>query len=397
MKRKLNKNRSLCLVSTILILAANLSACQSAPVEVFEQASVLEAQIPDGLSADEAASLASLDQIDDFPLYTMVYEGAFVPEEESLSALKYGEEPAWACSLFAAYGDPDEILYGRNFDWDFSPALLLFIDPPGGYASVSMVDIYYLGFKEDRAFGILDLPLEEQVGLLDAPYIPFDGMNEAGLAVGMAAVPPGNMEVDPAKETIDSLMVIRKILDGAATIDEAVQIIQSYNIDMVGTPVHYLISEKSGRSALIEFSKGEIIVMPNEYPWQIATNFLMSEIRTSPEIHCGRYGIMEEKLVDLEGELGPRQAMSLLKDVAQPSTQWSVVYRVSAGEVWVTMGGKFNQVHKIITGFDLGYIHDIFINIQEKGYVDFEPSKGTFQYLTPRLHLRPDTGRRCRS
>jgi len=33
---------------------------------------------------------------------------------------------AWACSLFAGLGDVEQRLYGRNFDWDHSPAVLLF-------------------------------------------------------------------------------------------------------------------------------------------------------------------------------------------------------------------------------------------------------------------------------
>ena len=335
----------------LTISVAPLWACQSGSVVVEPNPELLENVHPE-LSVHDIATLSSLEQIDDFPLYSMAYEGDLALSSESAALQKYGEEPAWACSLFAAYGDPDEILYGRNFDWDFSPALLLFMDPPGGYASVSMVDIYYLGFGEDQAFGIEDLSLEEQVGLLDAPYIPFDGMNETGLVVGMAAVPSGNIWEDPAKETIDSLMVIRKILDQAATIDEAVGIIQSYNIDMGSTPIHYLISEKSGRSALIEFSKGEIIVLPNENPWQLATNFLMSETRTSRDINCGRYKAIEEKLTDIWGRISPHQAMDLLDDVAQPSTQWSVVYRVSAGEIWVVLGGKYNEIHKIESGFE---------------------------------------------
>jgi hypothetical protein len=350
----MKKDRSkyfVCLLVLLTILVAPLWACQSGSVVVEPNPELLE-NVPPELSVHDIATLSSLDQIDDFPLYTMVYEGDPALEGENIALQRYGEEPAWACSLFAAYGDPDEILYGRNFDWDFSPALLLFMDPPGGYASVSMVDIYYLGFDGDRAFGIEELPLDEQVGLLDAPYIPFDGMNETGLVVGMAAVPPGRMEDDPAKETIDSLMVIRKILDQAATIDEAVEIIQSYNIDMGSTPIHYLISEKSGRSALIEFSKGEIVVLLNENPWQMATNFLMSETSTSRDISCGRYRAIEEKLTDLGGRISPRQAVDLLEDVAQPSTQWSVVYRVSTGEVWVVMGGKYNQVHKLESNFD---------------------------------------------
>ena len=335
----------------LTVLVAPLWACQASSAVAEPNPELLEI-IPPELSVSDIATLSSLDQIDDFPLYTMVYEGDPALEGENIALQRYGEEPAWACSLFTAYGEPDEILYGRNFDWDFSPALLLFMDPPGGYASVSMVDIYYLGFGGDRAFGITDLPLEEQAGLLDAPYIPFDGMNEAGLVVGMAAVPPGDMEEDPAKETIDSLMVIRKILDQAATIDDAVEIIRSYNIDMGSTPVHYLISEKSGRSALIEFSKGDIVVLPNENDWQMATNFLMSETSTSREISCGRYRAIDEMLTTLDGKISPGQAMTLLDDVAQSSTQWSVVYRVSAGEIWVVMGGEFSRVHKIESGFE---------------------------------------------
>lgn len=327
-----------------------LLACQSdSALAQLEPEAV--GQIPPGLSAQEVATLSSLEQIDDFPLYTMVFKGSFDNDENTLHE-RYQEESAWACSLFAVYGDDDEMLYGRNFDWDFSPALLLFTDPPGGYASVSMVDIYYLGYQGDRAFGIANFPMEQQVGLLDAPYLPFDGMNEAGLAVGMAAVPPGNMVLDPTKETIDSLMVIRKILDGAATIKEAVEIFNNYNIDMGSTPIHYLVSEKSGRSALIEFSKGEIVVLDNEYNWQIATNFLMSEAWTATEIHCGRYGAIEDTLARLNGKISPRGAMGLLDDVSQPSTQWSVIYRVSAGEIWIAMGGKYKQIHKIDSGFE---------------------------------------------
>jgi hypothetical protein len=339
------------LLGVLFMAASFLGACQPASV-VAEPNPELLGAIPAGLSDQGVAALTSLEQIDDFPLYTMVYSGDLAEIETTAARQRFGNEPAWACSLFAALGDSEEILFGRNFDWDFSPALLLFMDPPGGYASVSMVDIYYLGFGGERAFGITDLPLEEQVELLQAPLLPFDGMNEEGLMVGMAAVPPGNMEMDPAKETIDSLMVIRKILDQAATVDEAVEIIRSYNIDMVGTPIHYLIAEKSGRSALVEFSNGEMVVIPSQQAWQSATNFLLSETPSGSEISCGRFAAIEEQLAALEGSISPPRAMRLLEGVAQPSTQWSVVYRASAGEIWVVMGGKYNQIHKLTSGLE---------------------------------------------
>ncbi len=245
-----------------VVFAAMMGSCQAGPVIMEAAPDVDPNLILESLSPEEATTLASLEQVDEFPLYTMIFQAEYTSGEMTVAiSPMFQESPDWACSLFAIFGDPDDMLYGRNFDWDFSPGLLLFTDPPNGYASVSMVDLYYLGFGNDAAYGLVELPLEDLTGLLDAPYLPFDGMNEVGLAIGMAAVPEGGVPPDPDKQTIDSLLVIRKILDGAATIEEAVEIIKTYNIDWGSGPaLHYLVAEASGSSALVEFSKGEIVV-----------------------------------------------------------------------------------------------------------------------------------------
>ncbi len=333
------------LVVSLLML---FTGCQALPSVLSPTSDPFLAEISSGMSALEAATLSSLKKINDFPLYTMDYLAAY--DQGFVSDLS-GEErvfssPTWACSLFAAMGDPGDMFFGRNFDWEFSPALLLFTDPPDGYASVSMVDIAYLGFGRDRAFVLTDLSLSERSELLDAPYLPFDGMNEAGLVVGMAAVPPGRMEHDPTKETIDSLLVIRKILDQAATVNEAVVILKSYNIDMgSGPPLHYLIAEKSGRSALVEFSRREVKVITNTDPWQQATNFLVSETQTESEELYWRYALISERLTETEGQLNSKQAMQILEEVAQESTQWSVLYGFGTGEIQVVMGREYNNSH----------------------------------------------------
>jgi len=330
-----------------VVFAIILGSCQAGPVVIEAAPDVDSNLIPESLSPEEATTLASLEQVDEFPLYTMNFQAEYTSGEMTgaISPI-FQESPDWACSLFAIFGDPDDMLYGRNFDWDFSPGLLLFTDPPIGYASVSMVDLYYLGFGYDAAYGLAELPLEELTGLLDAPYLPFDGMNEAGLAIGMAAVPEGGVPPDPDKQTIDSLLVIRKILDGAATIEEAVEIIKTYNIDWGSGPaLHYLVAEASGRSALVEFSKGEIVVRENQHPWQAATNFLVSEAGADPATRCWRYGVITEQVEASEGKLSTDEAMSLLESVSQANTQWSVVYRISTSEVQIVMGRDYSNVH----------------------------------------------------
>lgn len=331
-----------------LVLITLLASCQSTRL-AQEPPSVLDpAQIPAGLSAEERATLASLEQVDEHPLYTMRYQTDYQPDDTSAGIpLEFEGQADWACSLFAVSGDPEEMLYGRNFDWDFSPGLLLFTDPEDGYASVSMVDLHYLGFGSEQAYGLEELPLEDLSRLLDAPFLPFDGMNEAGLAIGMAAVPDGGVPPDPEKETIDSLHVIRMILDGAASIEEALKIFQTFNIDWGSGPaLHYLVADASGRSALVEFSKGELVVHHNQDPWQAATNFLVSEASTAPATHCWRYGLITEQIETSNGSLTAAKAMSLLEAVSQTNTQWSVVYRISAGEVQIVMGREYSNLHR---------------------------------------------------
>ena len=318
----------------------------------------------DGLSDEEVATLSSLEQVDDYPLYAMHYHGAYNQRASSVEDVKRWVSanlpnsnlaalpPAWACSLFAALGDVDNMLYGRNFDWEYSPAVLLFTDPPDGYASVSMVDIAYLGFGRTRVGTLTDLPLIERRALLNTPFMPFDGMNQHGLVVGMAAVPASEMPYDRDKETIDSLMVIRKMLDHAHDVDEAVGILQSYNIRWGGgPPLHYLIADSSARSVLVEFYQGEMVMIPHETPWHLATNHLRAIAGETGPSGCWRYDNIYQRLTETGGQLTTQEAIDLLADVSQGGTQWSVVYGMSTGDVNVTMGRQYDNLHTFHLSF----------------------------------------------
>ena len=243
--------------------------------------------------------------------------------------------------------DKDNLLYGRNFDWEFSPALLLFTYPPDGYASVSMVNLAYFGFDSTSAENILDLPIEERISLLDTPYLPFDGMNAYGLAIGMAAVPPGNMQPDENKDSIGSIGVIRQMLDHARNVDEALEIIQGYNIDFGGGPaIHYLMADVSGRSVLVEYYNGEMYILENQEPWQRATNFLRSSVDDPADGGCWRYNKISEQLTEANGQIDTQEAMQLLADVAQSNTQWSVLYQMSTGTIDVVVGQQYRARHQ---------------------------------------------------
>jgi choloylglycine hydrolase len=291
--------------------------------------------------------LESVKKIDDHPLYWMKYEGSYDAEAPYEPPTALPATKNWACSLFFAMGNEERPLFGRNFDWQPSPALVLFTDPADAFATISMVDISYLGFeREDRKFE----SVEGRENLLQAPMIPFDGMNEHGLVVGMAAVEGAEVPVDDSKSTTGSLRIIRLCLDRCRTVDEAIDVFQQYNIDFRGGPqIHYLVADAAGASALLEYTDDGLQILrgDNEDDWQAATNFYMNGNERRANKLCGRYAEIQRRLADRKGELAPDEAMELLRDVAQEHTRWSVVYDLRHAEASVVMSRKFKKPIRI--------------------------------------------------
>jgi hypothetical protein len=311
---------------------------------------------------DEVRTLTSFRKVDDYPLYVMHTYFDYRFDEfledgnqrasnqattRALNEMPFhkhvsSHERPFACTCFATRNSSDEVLFGRNFDWVNRPTLLLFTHPPSGYHAVSMVDISYLGLDSG------EISWGDRLRLLDAPYLPFDGLNEAGLAVGMMAVPQARVPFDSQRMTLDSLQIVRLLLDHARTVEEAVALLQQYNIDWGGgPPLHYLVADASGASAVIEFVQGEMQVHRNKERWQLATNFVLSG--TTPEARktlCWRYARAEEALRGRSGDILPPEAMAILDTVSQPMTMWSVVYGLTAGEISIVMGRDYESVHE---------------------------------------------------
>jgi hypothetical protein len=289
-------------------------------------------------------TLATLEKVDDFPLYVMRYKGTYLFDffaEEGIEWGPYQEiyravNPD-ACTSFAAPNPDGMAVFGRNFDWSHRSSLVLFTDPPKGYASVSMVDLYYLGLEKMQ-----DIPWSKRFVLLATPYAAIDGMNECGVAIAQNAVPNRNTPKDPNKPTLLNSQIVRLVLDHAQDVNEALTLIQQYNVEFVGTPVHFHIADASGSSAIVEYVDAGVSIVRSDRPWQVSTNFLLSE-GIWPD--CRRYNTVRETLGQTQGCLSPAAAMDLLKAVAQDSTVWSVVYDLGSGSADVAMGQDCDDVH----------------------------------------------------
>ena len=297
---------------------------------------------PSGLSPDAITTLSSLEKLDDYPFYVMHYAGAYSYPQIGAN---WTDTRAFGCALFAALSAQGDKLYGRNFDWDYSPAMLVFTDPPDGYASASMVDLTFIGIDSGSSTSLMELPVEQRKALLDAPSMPFDGMNEYGLTIGMAAIPEEYLDdasYDASRRTIGSIGIIRQVLDHAKNVDEAVGLFKQYNIDFRGgPPIHYLLADRSGKAILIEFYKGEMLEMPNENPWHLATNHL--RCIAVGDGGCWRFHTLSDRLTEINGSLDMPSAMRLLSQVKQDMTQWSAVYDMTSGDIQVVINRAYES------------------------------------------------------
>jgi len=289
-------------------------------------------------------TLASLKKVDNHPLYVMNYRSRYffdlfseVGTDWSVYQKVYKAAVPEACTSFAALNPEGQAVFGRNFDWKHRSSLLLFTDPPNGYASVSMVDLYYLGLE-----GMQEIPWSKRFILLATPYATIDGMNECGVAIAQNAVPRRNFPKDPNKPTLLNSQIVRLVLDHAKDVDEALDLIGQYNIDFADTCVHFHIADTSGNSAVVEYVDGGISIVRGEKNWQVSTNYLFSE-PLQPD--CWRYKKASETLAKEQGDITNEQAMNILQGTSQDMTTWSIVYNLNTGGINLALGKDYDDVH----------------------------------------------------
>ena len=308
------------------------------------------------LTAAQERTLASLRVLNErHPLYEMTYAGALPPllpagaPDPAGPSGPLGFRRPFGCTVLLA-GDPARPVVGRNFDWDPNPALVLHTHPPGGPATISVVDISYLGY--DRAHRAdLDTPTGRR-GLLRAPLLPFDGMNEHGLAVGMAAEESAVATRRPGRTVVGSVRIMRLVLERARTVRQAVAVLGGYDLDFDGgPPLHYFVADATGDSAIVEFVGGRLTVIPRgPRVWQVMVNFQQASSTPASRQADRRWRTASARLAAARGRLGAGQVLDLLRDVRQGHTQWSVAYDLRGRRASVVVGQDYRTVRHFRVG-----------------------------------------------
>lgn len=270
------------------------------------------------------------------------------------------------CSSFTAATPAGDRLFARNYDFSRTNTCIVYTDPGHGrHASVSTVDLQFIGIDQDSVpQGLMD-----KVLMLAAPYVPLDGVNDAGLACGIymsfqgpeGDTPPTDQQTE--KPDLTSTTMLRMVLDYATTVEEAVELISAYDLhDSANSTFHYMIADATGRSAVLEWvnatdstdtdgTKRKLNVLWSDgAPYQAVTNYILTPgyYDGEPEESMkglDRYEHLTAALEETGGVLADGgAAMDLLSQVGRRSwkqdgdtvTVHSVVYDLThRTAVWV--------------------------------------------------------------
>lgn len=236
---------------------------------------------------------------------------------------------AFGCSTLSVQNAEGGYFFGRNFDWNTCDALVVTSYPQDGYASVSTVNLDFIR----QGAGEM---LSDEMVTMAALYAPLDGMNERGLCVSVNMIQDGAaISQDTGKTDITTTTAIRLLLNQAATVDEALDLLRQYDLHAsMDYMVHFAIADAAGNSVAVEYIDNEMIVV--ETP--VLTNFYLAEgekqgIGTNQSHE--RFDILTETIAE-KPSMTQTEVRDALDSVSKDnfgefeSTEWSIVFDQSA-------------------------------------------------------------------
>ncbi len=230
------------------------------------------------------------------------------------------------CSAYEAYNENGDHFMGRNFDYMDAPCYVVWTHPEDGYDSISMVDgTFMLTFDHLKPTSTMG-----RFQALLSPYLCLDGMNETGFAISVLQIHADGTKQDTGKTDMFTTAMIRCCLDKCATVDEAIELFKSFDVQdtialgySLGCCFHYMVTDANGDAAVIEYVNNEIRVTragDKGYDQLFVTNYYLA-----PDGGVGmdsydpegmeRYDIIANTLTENNGVLSFDQAFDLLSDV----------------------------------------------------------------------------------
>ena len=254
----------------------------------------------------------------------------------------------YGCSAFTVRDQEDRFMTGRNFDFYETVPLILHSRPRNGYESISTFDLRLLGFGDDWRPDTFS----HKYMALATLFFSLDGINEKGLVI--ADLMDGEDEAthpDRGKPDLTTTAALRYVLNRAATVDEALALLES--IDMhsdIGSAHHYAISDASGRSVVVEYIDGKMVATDTP----IVTNHYLAPEKylVGRKPNDNRYDTLEDEYVECLGVFDEDGLLRSMESVSQtPSesfggTQWTVLWDLESPTATYYLKRNFDKAYR---------------------------------------------------
>ena len=348
-----NKRKIAILFTAMVFLT--ISGLVSAGAEIIE----LNFEYPPVSDSDTSRTLQSLVKVQGTGqfcqdgLYLMTHfgdrEDIFEKENQKFIDHPYINETWRHCSVFSTKTE-SSVIMGRNWDNQTVGCILVSLyQPPEGYSSISFCRSIDVGFGHKG----LEQYTSDRFGskLLLAPFYATDGINEHGLAVAIAGLRPTTHRAEDGRQRVFATFLIRKILDQAKDIDEAAELVERYipfDLDRNSLNGHLLVADALGRSVILEYDQDRWRKIYPDRSWQVLTT---KPIYNVPEAdlrdRCWRYRGISQNLEEAEGDVDWKDAMSILRDVSQKGTTWSVIYSPVTKDLYFSVYQDWDTVYHL--------------------------------------------------
>lgn len=302
-----------------------------------------------------------IEKISDRPYYSMKYfgnycfeeylkEGAhdieefcnFIDKNLIMNQKMQPTDKVQGCAAFTACNEEGDILFARNMDCECAIPMRIELNNKDGYKSLAFLSMAELDWDESTYETIeMDSKLT-----LAAPFSPLDGINEHGLTVAcltdVNAIYPQHNKITLFDETL-----LRLLLDKARTVEEAIRLVENYNMFYIIATRHFLVADAEGDSAVIEFVNGKMVVIRKSNKYQVVTNFTLYNNPNHEGFGKDRYENIESDLEKRNGIISENEALELLKRNTIPGDeQWSAVYNLTKKSVLITFSREYHKEYK---------------------------------------------------
>lgn len=325
------------------ILAVVVVACAGA-VALYAGRIKTASSIQQLTHYDDGYNLYSMDVAYDYSTQRIIDSGITDNQslidavlKESLPLLPVSmKAPNFGCTAFTAQGT-DGTLMGRNYDFKRdTSALMVRCSPADGYRSIAFAALNNVGAD------VPDASVKSRLACLTAPFICLDGVNEKGVSIAVLTLDTEPTHQSTGKQTIATTLAIRLVLDHAATTEEAVRLLEGYDMfASSGRDYHFYVTDASGDGRVIEYDPASPDRPLKATPMRAITNFFaLYADKVLPNQKNGIYGHGKERweaveaVLDAHADDNVDAAWEALRASSQDpnpqdvtsNTQWSVVY-----------------------------------------------------------------------